>query len=191
MKLTRRWFDGSWLVTAGVALALMIVAGSSAFAAGEFYLSDEDAYWWYWDGRPDYEVLIPSSAYAYVQTDWSGRNSLRLALADGGPLLVIGTLPHTDARAAFDALSAPWKFSLGSSQITTNDQQITTDQGLAARFFVLQGRESQNSPSSIVRMVAFTREGQLAYLLFIGKESDYSGNYRQYWLRAVHSFRWR
>ncbi len=43
----------------------------------------------------------------------------------------------------------------------------------------------------MIRMVAFTRDGRTAYLMFVGKESDYTGNIRQYWLRAVNSFRWR
>ena len=166
-------------------LALCVLAAPYA-AAGELYRYDGDAnYWWYVDGPPDFEVLIPSdrAAINWVEIDWGGSTSMQVVIADGGPMLVIGTLPTTDAAAAWNALSAPWSARVQSARTTTNSQ-ITTDQGLNARFFVLEGG------GSMVRMVAFTRTGRLAYLMFVGKSAEYSGDARQYWLRAVHSFRW-
>lgn len=168
---------------------LLVLALSVGAVAGEYYLSDEDRYWWYWDGSPNYEVLIPSSAYAYVQVDWAGTTSLEVALGEKGPLLVAGTMPGTDVDRAWNALSARWAAAVESSRTTTNST-IETDNGLTARFRVLEANPS-GGPKAIVRMVAFEKGGRLAYLAFIGNEEDYAGDARQYWLRAVHSFDWR
>lgn len=168
-----------------VCCALLLLLPAAA-AAGELYRYDGDPnYWWYVDGSPRFEVLIPSdrSAINWVEIDWGGSTSMQVVIGEGGPMIVVGTLPTTDAAAAWNALSAPWAARTQSARTTTNSQ-ITTDQGLNARFFVLEGG------GNMVRMVAFTRSGRLAYLLFVGKSADYSGSARQHWLRAVHSFRW-
>lgn len=157
--------------------------------AGEYYLSDEPGYWWYWDGRPNYEVLIPSNAFSYVQVDWSGQTSLYVTLKDKGPLLIVGTAPGTNVQNLWQSLTAPWAHLLSNSR-TSENSEITTDQGLRARFMVLSGSAS-GGPAAMIRMVAFTRDGRTAYLLFVGNEREYAGDLRQYWLRAVHSFRWR
>lgn len=168
-----------------LSLALLVLL-SGAASAGELYRYDGDpGYWWYVDGPPNFEVLIPSdrSAINWVEVDWGGSTSMQVMIEEGGPMIVVGTLPTTDAAAAWNALSAPWAARAQNARTTTNSQ-ITTDQGLSARFFVLEGS------GSMVRMVSFTRSGRLAYLLFVGKAADYGGSVRQYWLRAVHSFRW-
>lgn len=167
----------------------LVLALSSMTAAGEYYLSDVPNYWWYWDGEPNYEVLIPSTAYAYVQVDWAGSTSLEVSLDEKGPLLLIGTMPGTDVNKLWNALSARWAASVESSRVTT-DSTITTEQGLQARFKVLEGR-APGKPNGMVRTVVFTKDGRMAYLTFVGNASDYSGDFQQYWLRAVHSFAWR
>ncbi len=168
---------------------LVVLVMSVGASAGEYYLSDEAGYWWYWDGSPDYEVLIPSSAYAYVQVDWAGSTSLEVALGEKGPLLIAGTMPTTDVDKAWNAISSRWAASVGRSSTTTNSS-IETEKGLQARFRVLEGSPNGDK-KGIVRMVAFVKDGRLAYLAFVGNESEYDGNVRQYWLRAVHSFDWR
>lgn len=165
--------------------------------AGEYYLSDEPSYWWYWDGSPDFEVLIPASRpnagasaqFAYLQSSLAGHTTLQISLGTGGPLMMIGTLPQTDPNAIFDALTAPWKASLRQSRKST-DSTIQTEQGLSARFMVLQG-SGPSGPPAMIRMVAFRRGERSAYLLFVGDEASYAGDIRQYWIRAVNSFRWR
>jgi len=171
------------------ALILMLTA-SAAAAAGELYIYDDDPqYWWYWSGTPNYEVLVPSNRSYYLDQEWSGHTYVMIPLRDGGPHLFIGTVPGTDTARLWQALSAPWALPLRSSRVT-EDTQITTSQGLRARFWVMTGT-MQDGSSAMIRMVAFTRDGRTAYLMFVGKESDYTGNIRQYWLRAVNSFRWR
>jgi hypothetical protein len=174
----------TWIYVAALILLL-----APAALAGEYYLSDEDAYWWYWDGTPNYEVLIPSRGFSYVQVDWSGQTTLYVTLKDKGPLLIVGTAPGTDVQKLWQAMTAPWAHLLNNPR-TTQDTEITTDQGLRARFLVLSGSAS-GGPAAMIRLVAFTREGRTAYLMFVGNEREYAGDLRQYWLRAVHSFRWR
>ena len=169
-------------------LVVLVSLGGVAWA-GEYYLSDNDAYWWYWDGQPNYEVLIPSAAFAYVQLDWGGTSSLEVALDQDGPLLIIGTLPGTDVNRAWNALSARYSAAVTNAR-TTTDSTIETEMGLQARFKVLEG-SSQGGPDALVRMVAFVRDGRTAFLMFVGNKRDYAGNAQQYWLRAVHSFNWR
>lgn len=171
-----------------MACALLIVLSATAFA-GEYYLSDEDGYWWYWDGSPAYEVKIPATAFAYVQVEWGGATSLEVALGEKGPLLLIGTLPGTDVNRAWNAISGRWAASVENSRMT-NDSTITTDQGLSARFRVLEG-SAPGGPNAMVRMVMFTRGNRTAYLAFVGNASSYAGAVREHWLKAVHTFNWR
>ena len=139
----------TWIYVAALILLL-----APAALAGEYYLSDEDAYWWYWDGTPNYEVLIPSRGFSYVQVDWSGQTTLYVTLKDKGPLLIVGTAPGTDVQKLWQAMTAPWAHLLNNPR-TTQDTEITTDQGLRARFLVLSGSAS-GGPAAMIRLVAFT-----------------------------------
>lgn len=171
-----------------VVLFLLVTLAGGALA-GEYYLSDQDAYWWYWDGSPDYEVLVPSKAYAYVQVDWGGQTFLQMAIDKKGPLLVVGTLPSDDVEDAWSALSARWAAAATNAKTTTKST-LETEQGLKAEFRLLEAK-SQGNPNALVRMVAFKKGGRLAYLMFVGNDDQYTGDAKQYWLRAVHSFKWR
>lgn len=173
---------------AALLIATVVLFGVPVFA-GEYYYSDEDAYWEYWDSDPPYKVKIPSNASAYVETKWGGRTILEVVLGSGGPKLIVGTLPTADVDQAWSRLSAPWVATADSSRTSTSSQ-IQTDMGLTAQFRVLTA-EFQSGPSAIVRMVAFTKDGKTAYLMFVGNASQYAGTAQQQWLKAVHSFIWR
>jgi len=172
-----------------VALGLVLVASITALAGQLYIYEDDPGYWWYWAGSPDYEVLVPANRPYYLDQEWSGHTFVEIPLRDGGPLLFIGTAPGTNFQQLWQALTASWSFPLRSSRVT-EDSQITTNQGLRAHFRVMTGTTQEGS-TAMIRMVAFTRDGRSAYLLFVGKESEYTGDLRQYWLRAVNSFRWR
>lgn len=172
-----------------VMVMMLVLALSGIAMAGEYYESEFAGYWWYWDGDPAYEVLVPSNALAYIETEWAGTNSLQVVIAEKGPHLIAGTMPGTDVNKLWNAISAPWAATAESSR-TTTDSSITTDQGLRAVVKVLEGR-TPNQPTGMVRTVVFTKDGRMAYLMFVGNTGDYSGDAQQYWLRAVHSFSWR
>ena len=171
-------------------LIAAFVALSAAASAGEYYYYDaDDRYWEYWDGDPAFKVLIPANAYYYVETVWAGRTSLQINLGEKGPQIVIGSLPTTDVNQAWSALSARWAATANSARTTTNSE-IQTDMGLTAAFRVLSA-QSNTGPDAMVRWVAFRKGNGLVYLMFIGNVSQYSGEYQQHWLKAVHSFIWR
>jgi len=177
------------LKKAVVALGLVVLACVPALA-GQLYLYEDDpGYWWYWGENPEYEVLVPANRPYYLDQQWSGHVYVYIPLRENGPRLFIGTAPGTDAQRLWQALTAPWSYPLRSSRIT-EDSEITTSQGLRARFRVMTGT-MQDGTAAMIRMVVFTRGDRSAYLLFVGKESEYTGDFRQYWLRAVNSFRWR
>lgn len=173
---------------AAVVLILVLSLGGISLA-GEFYFSDVANYWWYVDDSAGFELLVPSDAYAYVQLDWVGTTSLKIALDDKGPALYAGTMPGTDVNKLWNALSARWTALTDRTRLTT-DSTITTGEGLQARFKVLEG-SSSGKPTGMIRAVIFTKDDHMAYLAFVGNASDYSGDASQYWLRAVNSFVWR
>lgn len=167
---------------------LLIACISGVAAAATFYYYDEDPqYYWFWDGPPAFEVLVPAKPSFYVETEWAGHSITQFFFGETGPVILIGTMAGTDTSKAWEAVSGMWA-GLSASSRNVSNSTITTDQGLQARFRVL---ESGTNPNGMVRMVAFTHEGRTAYLAFIGNQSDYTGNVQQYWLRAVHSFNWR
>lgn len=172
-----------------VALGLILAVSATAWAGQLYVYEDDPQYWWYWGSNPDYEVLVPSNRSYYLDQEWSGHASVDIPLRDGGPHLYVGTAPGSNWQQLWQALTAPWTYPLRNSRII-EDSEITTSQGLKARFRVLTGA-TQEGPNAMIRMVIFTRDNRSAYLLFVGKESEYSGDLRQYWLRAVNSFRWR
>lgn len=162
--------------------------GGPVFGA-EYYVSDESAYWWWVDGNPQYEVKVPSNAYAYPQVRVGGATILQVPLKEsGGPLIVIGNMPGNNPQSAFQSLTGLWAASLRNTR-TTENSVITTERGLRPRFMVLTGT-GEGSTRGMVRMVAFTKDNRIAYLLFVGEEKDYAGDARQIWLKAVHSFSW-
>lgn len=171
-------------------LLVALLAWGAVALAGEYYYYDQDErYWEYWDGDPQYKVLIPANARNYVETDWAGRTSLQVTLGEKGPHLVIGTLPTSDPDKAWSALTARWAAAAQTARTTTKSE-IETDMGLTGAFRVLTAN-SGSGGDAIVRMVAFRKGNSLAYLLFIGNASQYRGDVQQHWLRAVHSFIWR
>lgn len=174
-----------------VVILVAIFAWSlAASAAQKYYVYEpDDRYWEYWDGDPPFKVLVPARATLYAETDWAGRSTLQVFMAEGGPQLVIGTLPTTDVNQAWSALAAKWAATANSAR-TTNNSEIETDMGLKAAFRVLQA-QSNTGPDAMVRMVAFRKGNGLVYLMFVGNTSQYSGAYQQHWLKAVHSFIWR
>jgi len=173
-----------------LSLFVALFAFCGAASAGQYYYYDADSrYWEYWDGDPPFKVLIPANAPNYLETSWGGRTVLQVALGENGPHIVIGTLPTNDVGRAWNALSASWAAMVENARTTTSNE-IRTDMGLTAAFRVLTG-ESRSGPTSMVRMVAFRQGNSLAYLLFIGNSSQYSGAFQQHWLKAVHSFIWR
>lgn len=175
-------------------LITMILVGllgglfSQAAFAGEWYLNPDDpAYWWYLDGEPRYEVLVPANLDFYVEYEWSGHRYLHIMLGDNGPHLYAGTAPGTNVQSLWQSLTAPWTLPLRNPRVVENSE-ITTSKGLRARFMVLSG--SGQGGAAMIRMVAFTRNERTAYLLWVGNEKEYTGDVRQFWLRAVNSFSW-
>lgn len=157
--------------------------------AGEWYLNPEDpTYWWYVDGDPRYEVLVPADLDFYVEYQWSNHRFVHIMLRDNGPHLFVGSAPGTDVQSLWQSLTAPWTMPLRNSRVTENSE-ITTSRGIRASFRVLSGT-NQAGQAAMIRMVAFTREGRTSYLMWVGLERDYTGDLRQFWLRAVNSFSW-
>lgn len=157
--------------------------------AGEWYLNPDDPkYWWYLDGNPRYEVLVPADLDFYVEYEWSGHRYLHIMLGDNGPHLFVGSAPGTNVQNLWQSLTAPWTLPLRNPRVVENSE-ITTSKGLRARFMVLSG-SNQSGAAAMIRMVAFTRDSRTSYLLWVGQEREYTGDIRQFWLRAVNSFSW-
>lgn len=174
-----------WMLTL-VILGLGLMVAQAPILAGTWYLSDESGYWWYVDGDPEFEVLLPSNADVYMEYDWGGL--LHVGLKVSGPTIIVGMMSTTDVKAAFEKLAGAWSGSLTNTR-TTTDSVITTDRGLSARFLVLTGN-GVGGARGMIRMVSFTKGNRMAYLLFVGDEKEFAGDYRQIWLKAVHSFSW-
>lgn len=171
-----------------IAMLFVCLLSTSALA-GEWYLNPDDPkYWWYLAGTPRYEVLVPADLDYYVEHEWSGHSNLHIMLGEKGPHLFVGSAPGTDVQSLWQALTAPWAFSLRNTRVVENSE-ITTSRGVRARFMVMSG-STQAGTAAMIRMVAFTRENRTSYLLFSGLEREYTGDVRQFWLRAVNSFNW-
>lgn len=170
-------------------VGLLGVGFASSAWAGEWYLNPEDpTYWWFVDGDPRYEVLVPADLDFYVEYEWSNHRFVHIMLRNNGPHLFVGSAPGTDVQALWQSLTAPWSMPLRNPRVVENSE-ITTSRGVRARFMVLSGSNQQGA-AAMIRMVAFTKDGRTSYLMWVGLEREYTGDLRQFWLRAVNSFGW-
>ncbi|MBO8141142.1 MAG: hypothetical protein H0Z37_03040 [Firmicutes bacterium] len=179
----------------GLGLTVLLIGllfAPAAFAQyrGEFYRHDDQRFWWYQGDDRLYELLVPSQGQQYVERDIFGEKSLEIALGDEGPFIRVASFPGGSAELdrAREAMSGRWQHVFSNAQ-TTENRTITTSNGLQARFVVIQGR-TPSGQMGMMRAVFFTQGSYNAYLVWLGRASDYTGLNQEYWLQAVNTFAW-
>lgn len=171
-------------------LALLTLLSSTA-RAGEYYLSDEKDYWWYWDDPPKYELLVPAKAESYAPQKVFDERSLNVTLRKNGPTLRISSV--TKVRGSYSgvkqAVLGRWQHALSGVQLTT-ETEITTSVGVRAKFFVATGKTPEGG-NAMIRFVGFFKGTDVVFLELWCDEKDYAGSVRQQWIKAVNTFKWR
>lgn len=173
----------------GLTLAITLLA-SSATMAFQYYLSGNDLYWILQDDSVGYQVWVPADAYRYVQTDRFGERMVEISLTENGPVLTVGGIKQTglSVNTVRQALVNYWNRILSDVQVD-NNSQITTSNGIAATFYSITGT-SPTGQSVMVRVILYQRGKDIVYITYTLPANQYTGDIREYWIRAVNTFKW-
>lgn len=174
------------------ALALLLVPHGAAAQEDDVYYHHVDPnYWWYLSQNPSFELAVTSQGRRYITHDVLGEREVTIDYALGGPLFKVGGL-RLGGRSAESVRRAVLEryLHLFQQPVVQADNEITTSNNLKARFYAVTGR-TPDGKTGMLRFVFFEGAGQVAWLIFLGDEASYSGDYRVYWLQAVNTFTWR
>lgn len=170
---------------------ICVLLVSSVATAGSFYIYDDnELYWIYEETKPGFNVLVPSGGVRYIETSRFGENLLELSISENGPMLTIGSISQAGVSVSTvrKAIVDYWNRLLTNVRVT-NNEQITTSNGTAATFYALVGT-APTGQSVMVRIVLYQREKDIAYIVYTLQEKEYTGTIREYWIRAVNTFKW-
>ncbi|HHT28570.1 MAG TPA: hypothetical protein GXZ82_15205 [Firmicutes bacterium] len=160
--------------------------------AGQYWLSESEAYWWYWDDNPDYQVMIPSrvEGRTYNSINIFGVRSLDLTLRPNGPVIRISTINQVQGgyAAVRDGVIKRWQPAAAFK--VTSDSVITTRQGIRANFFVATGKTGTGE-SAMIRGVVYTKGNSVVVLELLCNEKDYADETKTQWIEVVNTFNWR
>lgn len=173
-----------------LAVAAAALWAAPGLAAGDFYRTDTKEYWSFVHKTPAFELYVPADRQSYVQRELFGEDLLEITWGARGPVLAVGSRTGFDGDPARvrDALAARYRYA-ASDLATVTDEEITTSEGLSARFYVLSGKSA--GYSTMLRLVVFRRRTDLVFLALMVREEEYKNDLRSFWLRAVNSFRWQ
>src|SRR5690625_483825 len=179
---------------AAVLLALTVVFGAIGVASaqtwGEFFVHDDDRYWWFRDVDSVIELALPANPAYVIQREMFGENFLELVLPNRQPYMQVA-LFEGDGDAMEQArrfIVGRWNHTLKDVKVTEN-RTIRTNMNLDAHFTVVQGTTADGR-TGMVRTVLFTAGDRSAYLVWTGLSGEYTGLWQQAWIEAVNSFRW-
>lgn len=173
-----------------LALLFLLLATAGA-RAGEYYLSDEKDYWWYWDDSPKYELLVPANAESYAPKLIFDERSLEITLKKNGPIIRISSVAKVQGgyAAVKQAALGRWQHVLSGVKVT-GEADITTSVGVKAKHFIVQGKTPQGRPA-MIRFVAYFKGADVVTLQLWCDEKDYGGDVQRQWIKAVNTLNWR
>jgi hypothetical protein len=159
--------------------------------AGDYYLSDEKTYWWYWDDSPKYEVKVPAKADSYAPQRLFGERCLDMTLTKNGPIMGVCSVAKVQGgyTAIKQAVMQRWQHVLVNPKITS-DSEITTTRGVHAKFLTVSAK-TPDGVQVMIRLVGFVKGTDAVYLTLFCDEKAYSGETKNTWVKAVNTFNWR
>lgn len=175
-----------------VALALvLVVLTATAAQAGEYYLSEDAEYWWYWDDGPKYEMFVPAKAESYAPKHIFQERSLDITLKKEGPTIRVSSVAKVRGGYAGikQAVLGRWQHVLSNVKVT-EESDITTSRGVKAKFLVAAGQTPAGA-TAMIRLVVYLKGADAVLLELWCNEKDYAGDTRRYWIKAVNTFNWR
>ncbi|HHW09237.1 MAG TPA: hypothetical protein GXX29_04630 [Firmicutes bacterium] len=173
-------------------LAVFITAAvSSMAAAGEFYISDDKSYWWYWDDAPRYELLIPSNCDSYAPSVIFDERTLDLTLKKDGPILRISGVSNFSGsyESLKEALLIRWRHVLSGLKINM-EREYTSERNLKFRFIEITGK-TPTGKTGMIRYVVYIKGRDVVTIQLFCEEKEYAGVIKDQWMKAIHSFNWR
>lgn len=170
-------------------LATLLVSGP--VYASQFWKSQDSTYWWYWEEAPKVELLVPANLKVYAQHEIFGESLLDINLSDNGPLLRIACVPKQ--RGGWATLkqmaTARWQHVLSDIKITS-EKNYTNEQGVPFQFIEATGT-MPSGKVGMIRLAAFFKGQDVVYVELFCESKEYTGNVKTYWMKAIHSLKWR
>lgn len=174
-----------------IALVLATLFASAPVYAGQFWKSDDSAYWWYWDDAPRIELLVPADLKVYAQHKIFGESLLDINLSDNGPVLRVACV--SKMRGGWTALkqmsTARWQHILSDIKIAS-EKDYTSEQGIPFKFIEATGT-LPSGKVGMIRLAAFFKDQDVAYVELFCESKEYTGNVKNHWMKAIHTLKWR
>lgn len=158
--------------------------------ATEFYIHDNNDYWWYHSEDPHFYAVVPSNGQRYSHKSLFGYEMLEIAWDDSAIIMEVGTMSGLDQASIIDFVGRRWTSLLANPRVFA-DREITTSNDLKTYFYGVEGT-GPNNVKSMLRSVYFYNADKdtTVYLAYFIPNSKYTGQMEQYWLRAVNEFEW-
>jgi len=179
------------------ALLLAVLLLPAEALAGAFYEHEDSIYYWYVEENPHFEIVVPATGDAYLETDLFGQKTVQIYLGKNnnrfaGPQFVVGsvTSPNVTIERIKSMALSQWGHIFTNVK-TEADRRITTSNGTSAHFYAVTA-STPAAKQGMLRLVIFQKGNSFAYVMLSCYASDYDSNttLRNQWLRAVNDFRW-
>ncbi|NLN20327.1 MAG: hypothetical protein GX162_13805 [Firmicutes bacterium] len=170
---------------------LLVLLTAMGVRAGEYYLTEDAEYWWYWDDNPNYELWVPSKAESYAPKNIFQERSLEITLKKDGPIIRVSSVANIKGgySSIKQAVLGRWQHVLSNVKVT-EEKDITTSRGVKAKFLVATGQTPEGT-TAMIRLVVYLKGADAAFLELWCNQKDYTGDTYRYWIRAVNTFNWR
>lgn len=171
-------------------ISVIIIFGmcNGSAAAGEFYLHEDNQYWWYYSDNPHFYAVVPNNAERYVSKTIFGYEFLEMSWDGGSVIMEIGSMVGNNTDTIIDFVAKRWS-ALLDDQLVFANWEITTSNKLKTYFYALEG-VGPDGQKSMLRSVYFHHDNTVVYLAMYLPSSKYQGTIKNHWLRAVNEFEW-
>ncbi len=171
-------------------LTLILILGVVyiSVSAGEFYLHDNDQYWWFHVSEPHFYAVVPNNADLYVNKVQFGYEFLEMSWDNGTIVMEIGVIPGATTSDGINFVAKRWSPFLKDELVFAN-REITTSNDLQTFFYAVEGI-GHDGKKAMIRSVYFHKDDDLVYLAMYLPNNKYEGDMRNHWLRAVNEFEW-
>lgn len=167
---------------------IMLFIYSATALAGEFYLHDNDRYWWYYNDDPQFYAVVPNDGERYVTKTVFGYDFLEISWEEGTVILEVGSMVGNDTDTVINFVAKRWG-ALLEDELVFSNREITTSNGLNTYFYALEGVGPDGS-KSMLRSVYFHKDDIVVYLAMYLPSNKYQGSMQNHWLRVVNDFEW-
>ncbi len=174
----------------GLIIFLLLALGllHSNAIAGEFYLHDNNQYWWYFSENPRFYAAVPNNAERYVAKTIFGYEFLEMTWENGSIIMEIGSMVGNDTDTVIDFVAKRWTGLLEDRLVFAN-REITTSNNINTYFYAIEGT-GPNGKKAMLRSVYFKQGDVVVYLAMYLPSNKYQGTLQDHWLRAVNDFEW-